>query len=383
MNNNRRVSLTFIVAAAALVALSAPSALRAADANDSAPPKPAEDRYSGEYVGPYIAADGKTMLGVAKVYFDPTVKPNGGCRATLYAVESGLIYGTVISDKTKCESSALLTGTKYEGSIIDLRDMLLLEGDKFKGGIDGDKFRAGSKDGTFDLTRYYRKSPTLGAAPPAGAIVLLDYKPGQAPKRVVWTGGEWKVVNDSRMNKPGTAPSLAEWTNDKWKAFNDGSIMVAEGNNYTKRQFKNFRLHAEFMVVCGTKGGGGGNSGFYLLDRYEVQVYDSFGRGLDKGNCAAIYQTFAPSANACLPAGQWQTYDITFRAPVMEGKVVKKRPLITVVHNGVTVHDGVEIPHATGVAQKRGDAAEGPIMLQDHGSPVRFRNIWLVEIPAQ
>jgi len=385
MKSNRRVSLTIIVAAAASLSLSAASALRAADANDSAPPKVLEDRYGGEYVGPYIAADGKTMLGVAKVYFDPKVKPDGASRAALYAVESGLMYGTVISDKTKCESIALLTGTWDYGTHREPCRRLLLADDKWHGVLYGDdeRFRPwappdgeliiGSKAGTFHLTRYDRKSPTLGAAPPAGAIVLLDYKPG-SHSRVVNHLRPWEV------REPGPVPSLAEWTNDKWKAFNDGSMMVTEGNNYTKRQFRNFRLHAEFMVVCDK---GGGNSGFYLLDRYEVQVYDSFGRGLDKGNCAAIYQTIAPSANACLPCGQWQTYDITFRGPVMEGKEVKKHPRITVVHNGVTVHDDVEIPHATGHAQVRGDVAEGPIMLQDHKCPVRFRNIWLVEIPGQ
>ena len=357
MKSNRRVSLTFIVAVAAILSLSAPSALRAADAN-SAPPKLPEDPYTGEYVGTYIAAaDGKTMLGVAKVYVDPAVKPDGGYRAALYAVESGLMHGAVIGGKTKCESSVLLTGTWEQGTAKEPYVRLRLADDKWQGGIDGDKCVVGSKAGWFDLKRYQRKSPTLGAAPPAGAIVLLDYKPGKAP-------------------------SLAEWTNDKWKVFNDGSIMVTEGNNYTKRQFSNFRLHAEFMVVC-DKGGGGGNSGFYLLDRYEVQVLDSFGRRLGKGNCAAIYQTIAPSANACLPPGAWQTYDITFRGPVMEGKEVKKHPRITVVHNGVTVHDDVEIPHATGVARARGDVAEGPIMLQDHDSPARFRNIWLVEIAGQ
>jgi hypothetical protein len=376
MKSNRRVSLTFIVAVAAILSLSAPSALRAADAGATAAnlslsaPKVTAETPVGEYVGTYVAADSKTMLGVAKVFVDPTVKPNGGLRAALYAVESGLIHGTVISDKTQCEFSALLTGSWEEGTHKEPYRRLLLADDKWHGGIGDDRDRlapwrdpwykklvAGSKDGRFELARYDRKSPTLGAAPPAGAIVLLDYKPGKAP-------------------------SLAEWTNDKWKVFNDGSIMVTEGNNYTKRQFSNFRLHAEFMVVC-DKGGGGGNSGFYLLDRYEVQVLDSFGRRLGKGNCAAIYLTIAPSANACLPPGAWQTYDITFRGPVMEGKEVKKHPRITVVHNGVRVHDDVEIPHATGVARARGDVAEGPIMLQNHDSPARFRNIWLVEIPGQ
>jgi hypothetical protein len=348
MKSDRRRSITILATLVVLLSLSVATALRAADANDPAPPKLAADPFVGEYVGTFTGEKGKGgMPAVAKVYFDPTVKHDGGYRATLYAVESGLIDQAVIGEKTKCDLK-IFTGTVIGGK-------LQLAGQNWQGVVDGDKCSAESKGGWFDLKRYQRKSPTLGAAPPAGAIVLLDYKPGKAP-------------------------SLAEWTNDKWKVFNDGSIMVTEGNNYTKRQFSNFRLHAEFMVVSDK---GGGNSGFYLLDRYEVQVLDSFGRRLGKGNCAAIYQTIAPSANACLPPGAWQTYDITFRGPVMEGKEVKKHPRITVVHNGVTVHDDVEIPHATGVARARGDVAEGPIMLQNHDSPARFRNIWLVEIPGQ
>jgi len=369
MKSNRQVSLTFIAAVTTACLLSAAPTLRAADANDSLPPKLPKPEYTGEYIGTYIAADGKTMLGVAKVFFDPRVKPNGGYRATLQAVESGLMYGAIIGEKTRCTLSALLTGTWEYGPRNEPYVLLRLADDKWKGVLYGDndrvrpratphgEFLVGSKAGTFHLSRFRRKSPTLGAAPPDGAVVLL--------------GGP-----------AGKAPSLDAWTNKKWKTFSDGSMMVSDGNNYTVRKFKNFRLHAEFMVVHG-KDGGGGNSGFYLLDRYEVQVFDSFGRKPSKGGCAAIYQTFAPSVNACLPAGRWQTYDITFRAAVMEGKKVVKHPRITAVHNGVTVHDDVEIPHATGVARVRGDVAEGPIMLQDHGNPVRYRNMWLVEIAGQ
>lgn len=356
MKSNRRVSLTIIVAAAAILSLSVAAASpRAADANSAAPPKLSADPFVGEYVGTYTAAGGKTLLGVAKIYLDPKPAPAGGYRAMLYAVESGLIDKAVIGDKAKCSHEIPMTGTINDGTAKAPRQTLTLAAETWRGAVDGDKCVVGSKAGTFDLARYVRKSPTLGEAPPAGAVVLLDYKPGKAP-------------------------SLAEWTNKTWKAFDDGSVMVTKDSNYTVRKFKSFRLHAEFMVV---RGKGGGNSGFYLLDRYEVQVYDSFGWGLGKGNCAGIYQTIAPSANACLPEGQWQTYDITFRAPVMEGKVVKKHPRITVVHNGVTVHDDVEIPHATGAARVRGDAADGPIMLQDHSSPDRFRNIWIVEVPGQ
>jgi len=349
MKPNSRIPLAILAGIAALFSMS-PAAPLAADANSAAPPKLPADPFVGEFVGTFKGDKADAIPAVAKVYFDPKAGAEGGYRAMMYAVDSGLIDHAVIGEKTHCAYAIPMAGAVTEGKL------QLVASGNWQGVVEGENCTAGSRAGTFDLKRNQRKSPTLGAAPPAGAVVLLDYKPGKAP-------------------------SLAEWTNKKWKAFNDGSMMVTEDDNYTVRTFRNFRLHAEFMVVCGPKGGG--NSGFYLLDRYELQVYDSFGRGLDKGNCAAIYQTIAPSANACLPCGQWQTYDITFRAAVMDGKTVKKHPRITVVHNGVTVHDDVEIPHATGVAQARGDVPEGPIMLQDHNSPDRFRNIWLVEIAAQ
>ncbi len=276
MRSNPRLSRTTFAIMAVLFSLLAAASLQAADANDAAPPKLTAELFTGEYVGTFIAADGNTLLGVAKVYFDPKVDPTGGFRAVVYAVKSGLLNGAVISEKTECESSTLLTGTMRPPTAKEPnRRQLRLASDKVIGVVEGDKCLIWSEGGKFDLTRYRRKSATLGAASPAGAVVLL--------------GG-----------KAGKAPSLGAWTNDKWKAFDDGSMMVGDGNNYTVRKFKNFRLHAEFAVVHG-KGGGGGNSGFYLLDRYEVQVYDSFGREPRTGSCAAIYKTFAPSANACLP----------------------------------------------------------------------------------
>lgn len=312
----------------------------------AAPPKSGEHPLAGEYVGTFTPEGGKPMTGVAKVYFDPRIKPRGGYKATVYAVESGLIDKSIIGGKTVCPVKLNLAGPAAG-------DKAELEGKNAKAVVTAEAMTVESKAGTFALKRIERKSPALLARPPEGAIVLLAYEKGKAP-------------------------CLDAWTNKKWKALDDGSMRVTpgSGNSLTVRRFRNFRLHAEFMVNPAASG----NSGFYLLDRYEVQVLDTFGRGPAKHGCAAIYQTFPPSADASLPAGQWQTYDITFHAPVMEGKDVKKRPRITVVHNGVTVHDDIEIPHATGNARPRGDAPEGPIVLQDHKSPTRYRNIWIVDL---
>ena len=327
-----------------LVLVCAAGAVGAADA--PTPPKLPDQPFTGEFVGTFTPDKGEPMTGVAKVNYDPRIKPSGGYRATVYAVVSGLIDKAVVGEKTVCPLKISLSGTA-------VGDKAELEGRNWKAVVTGETFTAKSKAGTFALKRHERKSPTLLAKPPHRAVVLLPYEKGKAP-------------------------SLDAWTNKKWKVANDGSMTVVpnSGNNLTAGQFKNFRLHAEFAVSDKA----GGNSGFYLLDRYEVQVLNTFGRGPLKHGCAAIYQTFAPSADASLPVGQWQTYDITFHAPVMEGKEVKKRPRITVVHNGVTVHDDIEIPHATGNARPRGDTSKGPIVLQDHKSPARYRNIWLVEL---
>jgi hypothetical protein len=133
-----------------------------------------------------------------------------------------------------------------------------------------------------------------------------------------------------------------------------------------------------------TKGQDRGNSGVYLQGRYEVQVLDSFGLQSGRGDCGAIYGVKEPSRNACKPAGEWQMYDIIFRAPRWDsdgGKVAHAR--VTVVQNGVKIHDDVEIPKATGSELSPESPQPGPLMLQDHGSPVRYRNIWIRPLPPQ
>ena len=194
------------------------------------------------------------------------------------------------------------------------------------------------------------------AKPPEGAIVLLPYEPGKKT-------------------------SLKEWRNKKWKLLDDGSAQVGGGSNLTIRKFKDFRMHLEFQQPYQPTGGRGrGNSGVYVLDRYEIQIMDSFGSRLGSGGCAAVYRVEAPRVNASFPPLSWQTFDITFRAARYgaDGKITEY-PRITVVHNGVKVHENFELRNATGNAKSRGHTASGPIHLQDHHNPVRFRNIWLIE----
>ncbi len=118
----------------------------------------------------------------------------------------------------------------------------------------------------------------------------------------------------------------------------------------------------------------------FLMGLYEVQVLDSYmNRTYSDGQAAAIYGQFPPMVNASRKPGEWQTYDIFFRAPVFEGQKLVRPAMVTVVHNGVLVHHGQEIIGATAhkrVGAYKAHGAKGPIRIQDHGDPVRFRNIW-------
>ena len=308
-------------------------------------PKEIEDKFVGEYLGAFTSSEGKKADGVAKVYARSSRK-GLSYRAVLCAVESGLVEKTVIAPDAK-----VLFRTEVTGSAEGPR--MVLKGGGWSGSIEGGRLAAEGKGGKLALRFVVRKSPTELARPPAGAIVLLPYKPGKQT-------------------------SLGEWTNRQWALLSDGSMMVASGDNNTKRRFSRFKLHLEFRIPA--LGRGSGNSGVYILDRYEIQVLDSFGRKPSRGGCASVYQTFPAAANASLPAGRWQTFDITFRGPKLEGDKAVRLPKVTVVHNGVTAHEDVDVPHATGNARSRGHAETGPIRLQSHGSPVRYRNIWIVEL---
>jgi len=201
--------------------------------------------------------------------------------------------------------------------------------------------------------------------PPKNAIVLFD------------------GTNLNNWRKRGSdAPAT-------WK-LEPGGVMVASGGDImTRRNFRDCRLHVEFNVpsMPQATGQGRGNSGVYLLGAYEVQVLDSWGpaiqppgRPLGDNECGGIYGVAAPRVNATLPPGVWQTYDIHFEAPRMsaDGMTILRKPRLTVFHNGVKIHDQVEVGEPTTASAGAPKNGEGPIMLQDHGNPVRYRNLWLV-----
>jgi hypothetical protein len=196
--------------------------------------------------------------------------------------------------------------------------------------------------------------------PPPAAIVLLD------------TSGD--LSNWEHADKPG---STVEWV------FADGALEVKPGSGsiVTRRPFGDCRVHLEFMVDDNSRQGQeNGNSGVYLQRRYEVQILNSSGQEPADNICGAIYKVKAADYNMARPAGQWQTYDITFRAPRRSpGGAKRENARITVYHNGTRVHDNVEVPGSTGAGQPEapGDA---PVLLQDHGNRVKFRNIWIAPL---
>ncbi len=197
------------------------------------------------------------------------------------------------------------------------------------------------------LKKVTRKSPTLGAKPAKNAKVLF--------------GG--KERNDFPPEK----------------VTEDGLLMQGANSRTT---FKNCTLHLEFMLPFEPKGRGQGrgNSGCYMQGRYEVQILDSFGLEGKDNEAGGIYEVSDPKLNMCFPPMSWQTYDIDFTAPRFDASGRKTRNArMTVRFNGVIVQKDLEIPGPTRAAIQKESPESGPLHLQDHSHPVRFRNIWIVE----
>lgn len=188
--------------------------------------------------------------------------------------------------------------------------------------------------------------------------------------------------------------SLAEWRGADGPAarwvVRDGYVEVARGTGsiVTARAFGDVQLHIEWAVPAPPRGEGQerGNSGVFLMGMYELQVLDSYRNDTyADGQAAALYGQTPPLVNACRPPGEWQTYDVVFRRPAFAADGSVTRPArITVFHNGVLVHDGVAFTGRT--AHGRRSAYEPhpdrlPLSLQDHGDPVRYRNIWIRDLP--
>jgi hypothetical protein len=213
------------------------------------------------------------------------------------------------------------------------------------------------------LAKPADKEDVTSTPAPKGAIVLFDGK-----------------SLDGWLKRNGKDPA-------SWKLVEGGAMQAGGGDIITKEKFTGrFKLHVEFRVPYMPKasGQGRGNSGVYLQGRYEVQVLDSYGLKSRDNDCGGIYGVAAPLVNACKAPTVWQSYDITFEAPQCENGKKKAPGVITVYQNGIKIHDKVKITTDNTTAGLGGDpCAPGPILLQDHGNPVQFRNIWLLPLAEE
>jgi len=208
------------------------------------------------------------------------------------------------------------------------------------------------------LSRVERTSPTQGKEAPEGAMVIFDGEPNNLIKGNIEDGVLWAGAS-------------------------------------TTQPVGDFKLHLEFSVpykpARPLSSQDRGNSGIYIFGNYEVQIMDTFGldfavenNAIEIGSlnsqwCGSFYKFKTPDVPMSFPPLRWQTYDIDFTAPRFEGEDKVENARVTVRHNGVLIHDDLELPGGTGNGAMRPEAPKGTILFQGHGNPVAFRNVWLVE----
>jgi hypothetical protein len=282
--------------------------------------------YQGEYSGDIDGGNrfGVQVIALGKGKFHAVAYPGGLPGDGWNRLEKIDVDGTLQNGKLEFK------GNDGSGVITEAGKMQIYNSD---GGYVG------------DLKKVERQSPTLGQKPPEGAVVLFDGKSADE-----FEGGR----------------------------VEDGLLL--EGVT-SKRKFGSCTIHLEFRLpyMPESRGQGRGNSGLYVDGRFEVQLLDSFGLEGKDNECGGLYSLKAPDVNMCYPPLTWQTYDIDYTAPVFDGGTKTKNAVLTVKHNGVTIHDKVELSKLTPGNMLPDDGTKGPIHLQNHGNPVRFRNIWVLE----
>ena len=319
------------------VCLAGPASLSAQKKKNPRYTDPAKTDADFEFQGEYV---GTIRAGTEEMKFGVQIIALGDGKFKAQGFHGGLPGDGWLKD----EIVKIEAGTIKDGKLV-------IENEAGSGTIEKGVMKVVAPDGETEmgtLKKVVRKSKTLGEKPPKGAVVLFDGS--NADK---WKDG--KVV-DGKLLKQGTM---------------------------SKQKFGSHKIHIEFRLpyMPKDKGQARGNSGIYVQGRYEVQMLDSFGLKGKQNECGGIYSVKDCDLNMCYPPLSWQTYDIEFTAAKYEdGKMVKK-PRMTVYHNGVKIHDNVELPgeRGTTAAKVKPGPEKGPIYLQNHGCPVRYRNIWVVE----
>lgn len=286
--------------------------------------------FQGEYVGKVKTGDGDVTLGVQVIALG-----KGKFHAVGY-------HGGLPGEGWNKETPHEAEGELKDGAVVVTGDVA--DG-KIKDGVIVVTDKDGNEVGKLD--KVNRSSPTLGAKPPEGAVVLFDGKSADA-----FEGGK-----------------------------KEGDLLMQGCSS--KQKFGSCKLHIEFRTPYQPedRGQARGNSGIYVGGRYECQMLDSFGLKGENNECGGLYSVKAPDVNMCLPPLSWQTYDIDYTAAKFDGDKLVKNPRVTISHNGVVIHKDVELPgeRSTTAAPNGPGPEPGPIYLQDHGNPLRYRNIWVVE----
>jgi hypothetical protein len=206
-------------------------------------------------------------------------------------------------------------------------------------------------------------APDVPRSAPGDATILLG---GGSDRRA------WQMIDGSPVTWP----------------MANGVLESSKGLIRTNEEYSDFQLHVEFATPKVVKGDSQdrGNSGVFLLGKFEIQVLDSFENPTyPDGQAAAMYGQYPPLVNVSRRPGEWQTYDVLFTAPRFAGASLEKPAVVTVLHNGVVVHNATPFWGPTAhrkIDPYTPDTAKGPIALQDHGNPVSFRNIWIRPLRA-